>query len=82
MKTWIMFAIVIGTLAFGVVVLLTSSQTVKADSATYGAGCPLGGDGSAGCPYTGEGGCTQRSNCGLDTCAAKFGGGCGCGGAH
>lgn len=80
MKTWIMFALIFGVLAIGAVFVLSNSKTVSADYAGEPAeGCPYGGDGSTGCPYNnGVGGCTQESNCGLDTCAAKYGGGCGC----
>jgi len=75
MKTWIILAIIVGLLAFGAFVILTNSKTVQADVVSQGT-CPYG---SAGCPYKAEGGCSQGANCGLDTCAAKYGGSCGCG---
>ncbi len=75
MNYWIIGAIIAGILLLAGV--LVNSQSVSADANSES--CTLG---SAGCPYQGQGGCTQGSNCGLDTCAAKFGGGCGCGGAR
>jgi hypothetical protein len=79
MKLWIMAAILVGLFIFAGVVILTSSQAVQADTKdnTATGSCPYGAEG---CPYKKAGGCTQGSNCGLDTCAAKYGGGCGCGG--
>lgn len=56
------------------------AQPVQADTVGGTPGSCAYSSGS-GCPYAnGQGGCTQGSNCGLSTCAAKYGGSCGCSG--
>lgn len=76
MKTWIIAAIVVGLLVFGALMLVVNTKSVQADGFDAQRSCAYG---SGGCPYQGQGGCTQEANCGLGTCAAKYGGGCGCG---
>ncbi len=75
MRTWIIISVVVGLFVFGAIALITNAQSIQASEDASGS-CPYG---STGCPYKEAGGCSQGSNCGLDTCAAKYGGGCGCG---
>lgn len=76
-----MVAIIAGLLVFAGIALVIGSKPVQADATITQAGaCPYADSGVEGCPYAGQGGCIQGSNCGLNTCAAKYGGSCGCGG--
>jgi len=78
MKVWIMVAVLAGLVVFAGIALIIGSQSVVADGVPAESGsCAYG---SEGCPYKGTGGCSEGSNCGQNTCAAKYGGGCGCGG--
>lgn len=76
MKTLIVLGIVLGLLVFAGIVLVINSKTVQADTSSTQETCQYG---DASCPYKESGGCAQESNCGLNTCAAKYGGSCGCG---
>jgi len=68
--------IIVGLLVFGAIVMITNSKTIQADTENSKESCTYG---TPGCPYKESGGCTEKDNCGLNTCAAKYGGGCGCG---
>jgi len=76
MNKWLVIVAILGILTLATVTIVVNTQAVQADDASTKGSCSYG---EPGCPYKKAGGCTQAGNCGLDTCAAKYGGGCGCG---
>ncbi|MFH1326852.1 MAG: hypothetical protein ABIH59_01865 [archaeon] len=75
MKMYMLISVIVGLLVFGAIVIIANSKTIQANVENNKESCTYE---TPGCPYSSQGGCTQESNCGLDACAVKYGGSCGC----